>query len=340
MKIVIAGAGAIGAYLGAHLARAGADVVLYARGPHLQAMRDRGLRVLALDGGFHVRPRVTDDLAAVGPADVVILAVKAPSLPELAPRLAPLFGPETVAVSTQNGLPWWYFHDTTGSGPGRHPLHGFRFEPADPGGIVTRAIDPGRVLGAVVYFATAVEEPGVIRQSGGSRMLLGEPDGARSPRLLRVAAALEAAGLNCPVTDEIRREIWVKLLGNVAFNPLSVITGATVGDLVHHPAGSRLVRAIMAEVEAVARRLDLEPSVSIDERMARAALSGPHRTSMLQDFEAGRPLELDAIVGSVIAVADHLGVAVPSIRAADACVRMLDDRRMRERVEREREVAG
>ncbi len=321
MKIVIAGAGAIGAYLGAHLARAGADVVLYARGPHLQAMREGGLRVHGVAGSFHVRPRVTDDLTAAGQADVVILAVKAPSLPALAPHLAPLFGPETVVVSTQNGLPWWYFHETGG------PLSGFRLDAVDPAGVVTRAIDPRRVLGSVVYFATTVEAPGVVRQSGGSRMLIGEPDGSRSGRCRRVAAALEAAGLECPVTDEIRREIWAKLLGNVAFNPLSVITGATVGELVGHPHGSQIVRAIMAEVEAVARRLDLEPRISIDGRMARAAQSGAHRTSMLQDFEAGRPLELEAIVGAVMAVADHLGVPVPSIRAVEACARMLDERR-------------
>ncbi|MDE3153475.1 MAG: 2-dehydropantoate 2-reductase [Acidobacteriota bacterium] len=328
MKTVIAGAGAIGAFLGAHLARAGADVVLYARGPHLQAMRERGLRVVTGDGGFHVRPSVTDDLGRIGPVDLVVLAVKAHSLAGLAPRLAPLVGPATIIVSTQNGLPWWYFHEGTGAAAPGGPLHGFHLEAVDPGGVVTRALDPARVVGAIVYFATAVEAPGVIRQSGGSRMLVGEPGGVRSARVGRVAGLFEAAGLRCEITGEIRREIWAKLLGNVAFNPLSVITGATVGELVGHPDGSRVVRAIMGEVEAVARRLDLAPAVSIDERMARASQSGPHRTSMLQDFEAGRPLELDAIVGSVIAVADRLGVPVPSIRAVEACVRMLDERRV------------
>ena len=328
MKIVIAGAGAIGGYIGARLARAGAEVVLFARGPHLRAMQQRGLRVVSPDGDFEVRPRVTDRLATIGTADVVFLGVKAHSLTALAPTLRPLLGPETVVVSMQNGIPWWYFQSHGGE------LDGLRLERVDPGGAIAAAIPPRSVLGSLAYFATDVPEPGVIHHTEGSKISLGEPDGTKSERARRIADALSAAGFRCPVSTRFRQEIWVKLLGNVAFNPISALTSGTLEEMVRHPEVSRVVRELMAETEAVAGRLGIELPISIDQRMAGAAKVGAHKTSMLQDYEAGRPMELEAVVGAVIELGERLGVATPATRAVYACARMLDEHRSRRAVPR------
>jgi len=324
MTIVIAGAGAIGGYIGARLARAaasGVDVVLFARGPHLQAMQERGLRVISPDGDFEVRPAVTGDLASIGTADVVFLAVKAHGLTALAPNLRPLFGPDTVVVSTQNGIPWWYFDGIGGE------LDGFRLERVDPGGVIASAIEPRRVVGSLAYFATDVVEPGVIRHTEGNKISFGEPDGSKSERLRTVVEPLIAAGFRCPINARFRHEIWVKLLGNVAFNPISALTRGTLDELVRHPEASQTIRAIMAEAEAVAARLGIELPISIDQRMAGAEKVGAHKTSMLQDLEAGRPMELEAVVGAVVELGDKLGVPVPTTRTVYACAKMLDDKR-------------
>jgi 2-dehydropantoate 2-reductase len=321
VKIVIAGAGAIGGYIGARLARAGADVVLYARGPHLQAMQERGLRVISPDGDFEVRPQTAGDLAAIGPADVVFLGVKAHSLPALAPQLRPLLHDDTIVVSTQNGIPWWYFQGHGGE------LEGLRLERVDPSGVISSAIEPRRVVGSLAYFATDIVEPGVIRHTEGNKISFGEPDGSKSERLRRVADPLIAAGLRCPITTRFRHELWVKLLGNVAFNPISALTGGTLEELVRHPQVSQLVRALMAETEAVAGRLGITLPISIDQRMTGAEKVGAHKTSMLQDYEAGRPMELEAVVGAVVELGERLGVPMPSTRAVYACARLLDERR-------------
>jgi 2-dehydropantoate 2-reductase len=325
VRIVIAGAGAIGGYLGARLAQAGADVVLFARGPHLQAMKTRGVRVISPDGDFEVRPAVADDLSAIGPADVVVLGVKAHGLTALAPQLRPLFGPDTVVVSTQNGIPWWYFQGIGGE------LEGLRLERIDPGGVVATAIEPRRVVGSLAYFATEIVEPGVIRHTEGNRISLGEPDGTRSDRCRAIAAALIGAGLRCPVTTRFRTEVWVKLLGNVAFNPISALTGGTLEELARHPEVSALVRELMMETEAVAARLGIELPISIDQRMAGAEKVGAHKTSMLQDLEAGRPMELEGIVGAVVELGDRLGVPMPSTRAVYACAKLLDEKSLEKR---------
>ena len=323
MKLVIAGAGAIGGYVGAKLAKAGADVTLFARGPHLQAMRDRGLRVESGDESFEVRPQVTGALESIGPADVVFLGVKAHSLTGLAPQLAPLFHDDTVVVSTQNGIPWWYFQRHGGE------LEGLTLERVDPGGVIASSIEPRRVIGSIAYFATEIERPGVIRHIEGSRISVGEPDGTKSERCSRIAQALIAAGLRCPVSTRFRQEIWVKLLGNVAFNPISALTGATLVTIATHPETSRLVRSVMEETEAVAQRLGIELPISIDQRIAGAAKVGEHTTSMLQDVEAGRPMELDAVVGAVIELGERLGIAMPATRAVYACAALLNERRVR-----------
>jgi 2-dehydropantoate 2-reductase len=321
MRIVIAGAGAIGGYIGARLAKAGADVVLHARGPHLRAMQDRGLRVISPDGDFEVKPTVAADFAAIGRADVVFLGVKAHSLTTLAPTLPPLLGPSTVVVSTQNGIPWWYFQGIGGE------LEGLRLERVDPGGIIADTIEPRRVVGSLAYFATDIVEPGVIRHTEGNRISFGEPDGSKSERARAIAEALIAAGFRCPVTPRFRHEIWVKLLGNVAFNPVSALTGATLEELARHPEVSRLVRELMAETEAVAGKLGIELPISIDQRMAGAEKVGAHKTSMLQDLEAGRPMELEAVVGAVVELGDRLGVRMPSTRAVYACAKLLNEKR-------------
>ena len=323
MRIVIAGAGAIGGYIGARLARAGADVVLFARGPHLRAMQERGLRVVSPDGDFEVKPQVFGDLAAIGRADVVFLGVKAHSLTALAPQLQPLFGPDTIVVSTQNGVPWWYFQNYGGE------LEGLRLERVDPGGVIAAAIEPRRVVGSLAYFSTDVVEPGVIHHTEGNRISFGEPDGTKSERARKIAEALIAAGFRCPVSPRFRHEIWVKLLGNVAFNPISALTGGTLVALVRHPDVSRVIRDIMTETEAVAERLNIELPISIDQRMAGAEKVGEHKTSMLQDLEAGRPMELEAVVGAVIELGDRLGVPMPATRTVYACASMLNDRRNR-----------
>lgn len=328
MKIVIAGAGAIGGYIGARLAKAGADVVLFARGPHLRAMEERGLRVVSPDGDFEVRPAVTGDLSTIGTADVVFLGVKAHGLTGLAPSLRQLYKPDTVVVSTQNGIPWWYFQGHGGE------LDGLRLEHVDPGGAIAAAIEPARVVGSLAYFATDIAEPGVIHHTEGNKMSLGEPSGMRTERSKAIAEALIAAGLRCPVSTRFRHEIWVKLLGNVAFNPISALTGGTLEQLVRHAETAALVREIMAETEAVAGRLGIELSISIDQRMAGAEKVGAHKTSMLQDYEAGRPMELDAVVGAVIELGHRLGVPTPATRAMYACARFLDDARAAQRAPR------
>jgi 2-dehydropantoate 2-reductase len=321
MKSVIVGAGAIGAYVGARMAQAGQDVTLFARGAHLRAMRERGVRVIGPEGELEARPRVADSLDAIGPVDVVFLGVKAHSLPELAPRLGPLFGADTVAVSMQNGVPWWFFQGFGGD------LEGLRLERVDPGGVVAAAIEPRRVVGAIVYISSEILEPGLVRHLEGSRISLGEPDGTRSERVKKLAEALSAAGLRCPITTRIRHEIWVKILGNVAFNPISALTGATLAQMVRHPEVSGLVREIMGEAEAVAGKLGMELPISIDQRMAGAEKVGEHKTSMLQDMEAGRPIELEAIVGAVVELGERLGLSMPATRAVYACTKLMAERR-------------
>jgi 2-dehydropantoate 2-reductase len=318
MRIVIAGAGAIGGYIGARLAKHGADVVLFARGPHLKAMQERGLRVIsAEDGDFEVTPEVTGDLASIGQADVVFLGVKAHALTALAPTLRPLFGPDTVVVSTQNGIPWWYFQNIGGE------LDGLRLESVDPGGVIANSIEHRRVVGSLAYFATDIVEPGVIRHIEGNRMSFGEPDGTKSERARTIADALIAAGFRCPVTARFRHEIWVKLLGNVAFNPISALTGATLEELVRNPETCAVVRAIMSETEAVASRLGIELPISIDQRIAGAEKVGAHKTSMLQDLEAGRPMEIEAVVGAVVELGERLGVPMPATQSVYERVKRL-----------------
>lgn len=317
MRFLIAGAGAIGGYIGAKMTRAGQDVTLFARGKHLEAMRDRGLRVLSAEGDFEVRPQVIDSLEGAGPFDVIFLGVKAHGLTQLAPHIKPLIGENTTVVSTQNGVPWWYFQIAAGEFSGIH------LDRVDPGGVISAAIDPRNVVGSIVYLGTDIIEPGVIRHDEGNRISLGEPDGSRSDRCRAIAEALIKAGLRCPITARIRHEIWVKILGNVAFNPISALTRATLASMARDSCVNGIVRSIMAEVEGVSSKLGLELPISIDQRIAGAEKVGEHKTSMLQDLEAGRPLELEAVVGAVVELGERLGVPMPHTRTVYACTRLL-----------------
>lgn len=319
MKFLIAGAGAIGAYMGACMARANLDVTLFARGPHLRAMQERGVRVKTGDGEFEAHPKIAATLEEVGRVDVVFLAVKAHGLRQLAPQLGPVLGPETTVVSTQNGIPWWFFQGWGGDWEGLH------LERVDPGGVVCEAIEARRVLGSIVYFSTEIIEPGVVLHNEGNRISLGEPDGSRSERSRRIAEALIASGLRAPITTRMRHEIWVKVLGNVAFNPVSALTGATLVQMARHPEVSELIRNIMRETEAVGAKLGLELPVTIEQRIEGAAKVGEHKTSMLQDLEAGRPMELEAIVGAVVELGEKLNVPMPHTRTVYACTRLLGD---------------
>ncbi len=323
MKFLIAGAGAIGAYVGARMANAGFDVALYARGPHLRAMQARGVRVKSVEGDFEAHPRVAGSLDEIGPVDVVFLGVKAHSLTSLAPQLRPVLGPETSIVSTQNGVPWWFFQGFGGD------WNNLRLERVDPGGVISAAIESRRVIASIIYFSTEIIEPGVIQHTEGNRMSLGEPDGSRSERSRTIADALIKSGLRAPITTRMRHEIWVKILGNVAFNPISALTGATLVQMTRDPDIATLVRNIMQEAEAVAAKLGLELPVSIDQRIAGAEKVGEHKTSMLQDLEAGRPLELEAVVGAVLELGERLGLPMPHMRTVYSCTKLLAKQRAR-----------
>jgi len=317
MKFLIAGAGAIGAYIGARMSQAGYDVTLFARGPHLRAMQERGVEVRSAEGEFVARPTIAASLEEVGPVDVVFLGVKAHGLTQLAPQLAPVLGPQTTVVSTQNGIPWWYFQGFGGE------WDGLRLERIDPGGVISSAIEARRVVGSIVYFSTEIIAPGVVQHIEGNRISLGEPDGTRSERIRQIAEALVKSGLRAPITTRMRHEIWVKVLGNTSFNPVSALTRATLAQMVRDPGVCALIRNIMQEVEAVSHKLGMELPVSIDQRIAGAEKVGEHKTSMLQDLEAGRPLELEAIVGSVVELGERLGVPMPYTRTVYDCTKLL-----------------
>jgi 2-dehydropantoate 2-reductase len=318
MRFAVVGAGAVGAYVGAALARGGSKVTLIARGAHLAAMRERGVRLLSPRGDFTSHPQATDDLDAVGDADVVFVALKAYSLPELAPRLAAALKPGAATIWAQNGILWWYFQ----SHPG--PLAGTVLEAVDPGGTIARSIPSESAVGTVVYCSAEIVEPGVIRHIEGTRFPLGEPDGSVSERCSRISEAFTAGGLKAPVEERLRDQIWLKLVGNASFNPVSALTRATLGELGGLPEMVALLRAMFAECAAVAGTLGIAFPVSLERRLEAGFAVGDHKTSMLQDLEAGKPLELDCMTGSIVELARMLDVPVPHTEAVYACTKLLD----------------
>ncbi len=307
MKICIYGAGAIGGYLGAQLALADYDVSLIARGPHLAAMKANGLR-LRIDGEERVANAFcTDDPSEAGPQDFVIVALKSHQAYDAVDKMKPLLGPDTTVVTAMNGVPWWYFYKL----PGPHENH--RLESVDPYGRQWKIIGPERAMGCVVYPATEIVEPGVIKHIYGNKFTLGEPDGSLSDRTQRLSEALTKAELKAPVRDNIRDDIWIKLWGNLCFNPISALTGATLDIVANDPATRILARTMMMEAQAIGENLGVHFRVDIHRRINGAADVGAHKTSMLQDLEKGRPMEIDALVTAVQEMGRLTGVPTPTI---------------------------
>jgi len=316
MKVCIFGAGAIGGYMGVKLAKAGADVSLVARGPHLAAMQEKGLTLIEEGETITVPVTASDDPAALGVQDYVIVTLKAHSVPPVVSKMAPLIGPNTTIVSGVNGVPWWYFHKLEGA------HEGTRLDSVDPGNVQWDGFGPDRVLGCVVYPAAEVIEPGVIKHIEGNRFSLGEPDGSKSDRAQALSKILANAGLKAPVRPKLRDEIWVKLWGNLSFNPISALTHATL-DVLCTDEGTRAVaRNMMVEAQEIAERLGVKFPIDVDRRIAGGAAVGAHRTSMLQDLDQGRPMEIDALVASVQELGRVTGVPTPTIDTVLGLIRL------------------
>lgn len=309
MRIAVVGAGAIGSWLAGALARAGHDVLLVARGAQQEAIARDGLRVVPADAAPYVaRPSVVGDPRRERPADAVLLAVKAHDQPAAAPAARALLGEGTSVVSVQNGVPWWYFHG----------LGGARIDAVDPAGAVSAALPPERAIGMVVYLGAHLERPGLVHTRPENGLVIGEPSGEDTPRLRALAGALEQAGFPVRRSPAIRTDIWTKLMGNASLNPISVLTGAGLGTMVRHPGTRAVVATIMRECVDIARASGAAPTISIEERLAITARLGDHKTSMLQDFEAGKALELGAIVEAPLEMARMAGVAAPALEAVAA----------------------
>lgn len=321
MKVCIVGAGAIGGYLAVKLVLAGARVTAIIRGDNLAAVKANGLKLFEAGKEYVVRDLIaTDKLAAGRPQDLVILAMKAHQVTPVANQLEPLLGPATTIVTMQNGIPWWYFQKHGGEFDGR------RVESVDPGGVIADHIPIERIIGCVVYPACEMVAPGVIRHIEGNRFPVGELDGAETPRVAAIAELFKKAGLKSPVLTDIRSEIWLKLWGNLTFNPISALTQATLVDICQFPPSRALAVSMMTEAQAIANKLGVEFRVSLERRIAGAEGVGKHKTSMLQDVEAGRALEIDALVGSVIELGRLTQTPTPHIDAVYACTSLLANR--------------
>lgn len=319
VKIAVVGAGAIGSYLAARLALAGEDVSVIARGANFTALQANGITLIAADGSEQVARdfRASEGMTAAGPQDAVLLALKAHQVREVLPELRALLGPDTVIVTLQNGIPWWYFHKLGG------PFDGRSLASVDPDGAIAAAIELRRVIGCVVYPAAEQLAPGVVRVVEGNRFTLGELDGTQTPRVQALSQALIGAGFKAPLTQDIRAEIWLKLWGNLTFNPISALTHATLVDICEFPPTRELAASMMREAQAVAAKLGVDFRVSLEKRIAGAQAVGRHKTSMLQDVEQGRTLELEALVGSVVELGRITQTPTPHIDAVYACTALL-----------------
>ncbi|HEV8410194.1 MAG TPA: 2-dehydropantoate 2-reductase [Gemmatimonadaceae bacterium] len=319
MKIAVVGAGSIGGYLGALLAAAGDEVTFIARGANLDAIRANGMKVVTEDGREVIAKnvRVFSKMSEAGAQDTVLLTVKAHQVAAVAGDLRYLCDANTSIVTMQNGIPWWYFQRHGG------PYEGTPVLAADPDGSIARAVDPARIIGSVVYPASVLEAPGVVHVVEGRRFALGELDGSTTPRIQAIAARLVAAGFKAPISDNLRAEIWLKFIGNLAFNPISALTHATLEGLTRYPLTRDLSFQMMSEGETIAKKLGITMRVGIEKRIAGAEKVGAHKTSMLQDVEHGRPLELEALVGAVIELGRLTGTPTPHIDAVYACTRLL-----------------
>ena len=318
MRVTVFGAGAIGGYLAAKLALAGrVDLSVVARGAHLQAIEKDGLRLVEDGKETEVQVRAAERAGELGVQDYVALALKAHSVGPTLDQIAPLLGPDTAVVTMQNGVPWWYFYQLGGE------LDGTRLEAVDPGGTIWSGLGPERAIGSVVYPAVEVDAPGLIRHVEGRRFSLGEPSGEKSERVTRLAEEMIAAGLQAPVRDDIRSEIWVKLWGNLCFNPISALTGSTLEAIVADDGTRALARAMMLEAQAIGEALGVRFTIDVDRRIRGAGAVGAHKTSMLQDLERGRPMEIDALVTAVQELGRLTDRPTPTIDGVLALVRRL-----------------
>ena len=319
MRIAVVGAGAIGGYLGAKLAFAGEEVTFIARNKNLAAISANGFRLIAEDGStLHAASvRAVEHMAEAGPQDAVLLTVKAHQVRDLLPGLRALFGPKTMVVTMINGVPWWYFHKLAG------PYEGRAITSVDPDGAIAAAIDAERIIGSVVYPAAELVEPGVVRVIEGNRFTLGEPDGSRSERVEALSQVFMKAGFKSPVARDIRAELWIKLWGNLSFNPISALTHATLEDICRFPLTRTLAERMMTEAQAVGEKLGIEFKISLARRIAGAEAVGAHKTSMLVDVEHGRALELEALVGAVVELGRITEVPTPTIEAIYATASLL-----------------
>lgn len=315
MKVAVFGAGAIGGFLGVRLAAAGTDVTFIARGPHLAAMQEKGVTLISAGETTTVHPRCLADAGQAGVQDYVIVTLKAHSLPAAASQIARMMGPDTALVTGINGIPYWYFYSLDS------PFRDRRVRSVDPDGALWQTVPPGQVIGCVVYPAAEVIEPGVIEHTYGDRFTLGEPDGSRSRRIEVLSRILIAAGLKAPIRPRIRDEIWVKLWGNLAFNPISALTTTTLDRITSEPGLRALCRAMMLEAKVVAEALGTRFALDVEKRIDGAAAVGEHKTSMLQDLERGRPMEIDALLGAVVELGEVVGRQMPICRTVLAMVR-------------------
>ena len=317
MKICVVGAGAIGGLVAAKLAAIGEEVTVIVRGPHLAAIRARGLR-LRMDGAETVaQVRATDKIAEAGPQDLVILGMKAHQVAAVAPDLKQLLLPQTAIITAQNGIPWWYFRKLGG------PHEGTTLESVDPGGVIAQHLEVDRVIGSIIYPASEIVEPGVIQHVEGNRISLGELDGQETERLKGLTDLLRRAGFKMRPTSDLRSELWVKLWGNCTFNPISALTHATLVDICQFPETRALAQSMMREAQEVGEKLGARFAVSLEKRIAGAEAVGKHKTSMLQDVESGRPIELAALLGSVIELGRITGTPTPHLGAVFACTGLL-----------------
>lgn len=305
MKICIYGAGAIGGYMAAELAFAGYDVSLVARGPHLAAIKEKGLTLIKDGETRTAKIKATDTPSELGPQDYVVITLKAHSVPPVVDAMKPLLGPDTAVVPAVNGMPWWYFYKLPG------PWENHRLKSVDPGDKQWNGLGPERAIGCVVYPACEVPEPGVIQHFDGDRFALGEPDGAKTERIQKLSEALIKAKMKAPIRPRIRDDIWVKLWGNMTFNPLSILTLATLDVVTSDPGTRALVRAMMTEGKEIGEKLGVKFAIDVEKRIDGANAVGAHKTSMLQDLERGRPVELDALLTAVIELGQLVGVATP-----------------------------
>lgn len=334
MKICVYGAGAIGAYMGGRLAQTGADVSFIARGPHLAAMQARGVTLQTDEGSARVDVRCTSDARELGPQDYVIVALKAHSVPGVVEAMQPLIGPDTAVVTAVNGIPYWYFYRHGGA------FSGTRLESVDPGGKQWERLGPERAIGCVLYPAAEIVEPGVVRHVYGKKFPIGEPSGEKTTRIVKLHEAMTAAGFDAPIREDIRDEIWLKLWGNLCFNPISALTHATLDVITSNPATRAVSRAMMLEAKAIADRFGVHFRVDVERRIDGAGAVGAHKTSMLQDLEQGRPMEIDPLLTVVQEMGRLVGQATPIVDAVLALIKLREQTAQQDRAEVPARVAA